>query len=410
MPHIPMMMPFIMAPAPYAYPYAHANLLHRQGGNQNIQPSISRPTTVVKRASTQKLQNKKIEKRVDAPLLHDGPEDERSIRLALAALLDEPSAIGKPVHSIADSARLTTRTPSDGAYTASVTSRATSICEETPSLITTSSFIGDNFTNVDEESLEDESSSSCSLEADLLSISIGIDTRIAAIEAALVEPVAPSIDEPRIGIDIGGVLTEYDFKEKRLVERPESADSVRRIVEHFGKNNVFIVSKVRLGRDMHERALAWLNGPEGFLKRVGLPSVEQSVRFVEEIDGPYGKGVAAAHLGLSFFVDDTGECLESVFAEAEGNSRDFIKRFNGILFHFAKNDRHRWKKSKSLKGMSANFWTHYRAISDWSQVLEGLGIGAVRDGDVDSWNLEEVLACAPWKKPFSSLDFSNLCQ
>jgi hypothetical protein len=150
--------------------------------------------------------------------------------------------------------------------------------------------------------------------------------------------------------------------------------------------------------------LAWLDGPEGFLERVGLPSMEQSVKFVKRINGREGKGVVARDLGLSFFVDDTGEVLESVFADIEGNSGDVIKQFDGVLFHFSSHGK--WKgRSQILQCRS-----HYQEVSSWSKILEVLSTRLVKDTYVDSWNLEEVLSRAPWKKPLSSLEFSALCK
>jgi hypothetical protein len=123
---------------------------------------------------------------------------------------------------------------------------------------------------------------------------------------------------------------------------------------------------------------------------VGLPS--ENVEFVEKISGLDGKGYVAARLGLSFFVDDTGEVLESVFAD-KTNSSDFIKRFDGILFHFASSGRHRWK-TKPRENMSAKFWYHYSAVTKWSEVLECLGIVSASSLQVEeSWMLQRKRQC-----------------
>merc|ERR1712227_412817 len=94
-------------------------------------------------------------------------------------------------------------------------------------------------------------------------------------------------------------------------------DAVRAILGMFGLNNVFLVSKVRLGGRMHRRTQDWLQGPNGFLERTGLPV--ESVVFVSDVSGPNGKGVAANALGLSHFVDNKWEVLRAVFADGAGN-------------------------------------------------------------------------------------------
>lgn len=120
---------------------------------------------------------------------------------------------------------------------------------------------------------------------------------------------------------------------------------------------------------MHRRTQEWLNEPNGFLERVGIPA--GNVVFVSAISGRYGKGAAAAQLGLSHFVDNKWEVLESVFEDKAGNSGDVVQRFDGILFHFASGGAGRWRP-KPPRDMSSDLGSHYWAVSGWSEVLERL--------------------------------------
>lgn len=93
-----------------------------------------------------------------------------------------------------------------------------------------------------------------------------------------------------------------------------------------------------------------------------------NVVFVSEVSGPNGKGVASKHLGLSHFVDNKWEVLQSVFADKAGNSGDLVQRFQGFLFHFANGGTGRWKPKRPF-GMSTDLQAHYCAVSGWSEVL-----------------------------------------
>jgi len=88
-------------------------------------------------------------------------------------------------------------------------------------------------------------------------------------------------------------------------------------------------------------------------------------------NGLNGKGVAAARLGLSHFVDNRWDVLESVFADKAGNSGDFVRRFDGILFHFASGGAGQWKP-KPPHRQSPELRRHYCSVSGWAGVLEHL--------------------------------------
>jgi hypothetical protein len=305
----------------------------------------------------QKLQNKKIEKAASAPLPHPADaasaenlagtasheaaaaaaskRDEQLLRLALGAL-GEKAAMDA----------VTERTESTGLDSTSVTTR-------------TASAIGEEVSSIDADSILEES---------LPRLTSFLDIK------------APEVHEPRIGIDIGDVLTSAG--KDSLWEVPGAIDAVCAVAEIFGSYNVFLVSRVRLGGRMHRMTKQWLERPNGLLERTCIPA--DNVEFVSTINGSDGKGTAAARLGLSHFVDNKWECLEAVFADPTGNSSEFVRRFDGILFHFASGGTGRWKPKSPLSTRS-KFKPHYCAVSGWSEILrllrKGTSASLLRDGD-----------------------------
>jgi hypothetical protein len=172
--------------------------------------------------------------------------------------------------------------------------------------------------------------------------------------------------EPRIGIDIGDVLTSFHKHTNALREVPGASDAVREIVEIFGVDFVFLVSKVRLGGKMHQMSKRWLEKPNGFLQRTGV--LPGNVVFVSSISGIDGKGVAAAQLGLSHFIDNKPEVLRSVFSDKSGNSGELVQRFDGILFHFASGGSGHLKPPVPSR-MDPQMQPHYFGVSGWSEIL-----------------------------------------
>merc|ERR1712232_1207960 len=115
-------------------------------------------------------------------------------------------------------------------------------------------------------------------------------------------------------------------------EAPGAFDAVRCVVQLFGPSNVFLVSKVRLRGNMHRDTKQWLE-TQKFCEKTGV--LEGNIRFVSNVAEPNGKGVVASRLGLSHFVNDKLEVLESVFSDQAGNSGPLVQKFHGCLFHFA---------------------------------------------------------------------------
>lgn len=191
------------------------------------------------------------------------------------------------------------------------------------------------------------------------------------------KPKAPG-DVPRIGIDIGGVLTrESDPAYTGSTDEwdstwmaPGAFDAVKKIVLVFGADNVFLVSKVRPGGNMHRRMEQWLHETVNFCDYTGV--IRDNINFVPAIDGPDGKGAASNQLGLSHFVDDKFEVLRSLWEDPAGNVRHLVERHQGLLFHFAKGG---WSGSPpecEPGEVSPIMRRHYRAVANWLDVLDQL--------------------------------------
>lgn len=199
----------------------------------------------------------------------------------------------------------------------------------------------------------------------------------------------------RVGLDVGGVLNQHnndqssaDSKEwwlKLSSEAPDAIESVRRLVELFGPDNVYVISKV--GADMQRLTETWLHDVMNICGQTGLRA--ENIHFCRKRSGRDGKGPLAARLQLSHFVDDNFECLESVFNDQSGNSREYVEQFRGRLVLFGRSGlgtRCPELPTKMPKGMSS----YVRPAANWHdamQVLDG--------GDLASMALEAVADSTP---------------
>lgn len=181
---------------------------------------------------------------------------------------------------------------------------------------------------------------------------------------------------PRIGIDIGGVLTregDLSFKEGERWgsswEAPGAFEAVRLVVQLFGPDNVFLISKVHINGRMHREAKQWLRTRK-FCETTGLPA--DHIEFVSAVAGPNGKGAAASRLRLSHFVDDKFEVLESVFSGCAGNSGQLVRTFQGVLFHFASGGAGRSAPRCPKSRIAPEMLPHYCGVAGWADVLERL--------------------------------------
>jgi len=329
----------------------------------------------------QKLRNRKMDKLTSAsipPTIEEdvraasraeaaaASRDERLLRLALVAL--HSASHEKP-----------TNRPAAGASTDSTSASSNA------SLATSGRTLSTDSCQTASRSFASPSSTDDDL-SEVVSTAIGDDLSEAVSEASWVQvpaeipglPVQPhEANQPRIGIDIGGVLTrEGDAWAKGARwsadwEAPGAFDAVREIVRSFGPRNVFLVSKVQLGGPMHQQTERWLQ-EMGFFEKTGVLST--SVVFVSAVSGLAGKGVVASRLGLSHFVDDKLEVLQSVISDVAGNAGDFVRRFRGVLFHFASGGSG-CKLPLRPRIMEPDLEDHYCAVSCWSEVLEHLSCG-----------------------------------
>ncbi|CAE7910833.1 unnamed protein product, partial [Symbiodinium necroappetens] len=151
------------------------------------------------------------------------------------------------------------------------------------------------------------------------------------------KPKAPGT-QPRIGIDIGGVLTRQGDRTymgpldewDTTWEADGALDAVGKIAQVFGPSNTFLVSKVSPGKSMHRRMEQWLHETMDFCEVTGVP--KDNIVFVSAVSGTQGKGVVCERLGISHFVDDKIEVLKSVF-EDEANSIFSLARIVNQLKH-----------------------------------------------------------------------------
>lgn len=149
--------------------------------------------------------------------------------------------------------------------------------------------------------------------------------------------VAATVTPAKFAADVGGVLnagdndTEtapVDWEMTTDSAVPGSKEAVRQLVSKFGSEHFYILSKC--GRTMQDKTLTWLFKTMRF-QDVGLR--RKNVFFCRDRSGPNGKGSIAKGLGISHFVDDSDECLWSVYEE--GDSQAAVERHRGKFFHFA---------------------------------------------------------------------------
>ena len=183
------------------------------------------------------------------------------------------------------------------------------------------------------------------------------------------------LEVPRFGSDLGGVITQFtddmsdatnwELKESTAV--PGALEAIARIVRKFGRQNVFIISRV--GPVMRAKSETWLHRTVDICRKTGL--LRQNIRFCKDVTGARGKGVIAASLGLSHFIDDKDGALESVYSDPHGNAREAIERHDGQLYHFPRSglgggppSAARWPQARRPACV--------RPVSGWSDVLRHL--------------------------------------
>ena len=95
------------------------------------------------------------------------------------------------------------------------------------------------------------------------------------------------------------------------------------------------------------------------------------------MSGPRGKGPIAAKIGLSHFVDDKEEAIESIWADAAGNSREAVILHTGQHFHFARSGTGNvapiWKKPPHGHAVAPDVVV---PVANWDSLLAQLNVPA----------------------------------
>ena len=103
---------------------------------------------------------------------------------------------------------------------------------------------------------------------------------------------------------------------------------------------------------------------QGLLRDDAL--LRSNILFVPHRDGPRGKGALARQLGISHFVDDREECLQSVLEDPYGNCAEHITRHSGVLYHFLGGQAGRPVEPANCAP------PEYHAVWNWSELLVDL--------------------------------------
>ena len=136
-------------------------------------------------------------------------------------------------------------------------------------------------------------------------------------------------DVPRLGIDVGGVLSKkskyrYPYGEEWKTAMKGAFPFLVLFGLKYGPENIFIISRVNhlpRGDSKH-----WVNkfvesiGIAEFPRGLGVP--EENVRLVTERHGPFGKGPVCKEYGITHYIDDEPDCLWSFWADECGHAAE----------------------------------------------------------------------------------------
>jgi hypothetical protein len=189
-------------------------------------------------------------------------------------------------------------------------------------------------------------------------------------------PVTRSPPPKRFASDVGGVLNAgdndsdtapVDWHLRTDSAVPDAKESVKVLVDEYGPDNFFIMSKC--GPAMQKKTRIWLFETMRF-QDVGLK--KKNVLFCTDRTGVNGKGSIARGLGISHFVDDSDACLWSVYEE--GNSQAAVEMHGGKFFHFGWGGSKRypprardWNESERPQGLVT-------PVRNWREVLSALNL------------------------------------
>lgn len=164
----------------------------------------------------------------------------------------------------------------------------------------------------------------------------------------------------RVGVDIGRVIIGGDgpgdtsFFGDDYLKTPEvllSVDKVGQLVEYYGKDNVFLVSKC--GALVRKKTLDWLYFHD-FFSWTGFKG-EENIHFCRE---RRDKAPIAMKLKLDWFIDDKWACLRPMSGVV------------GRLTLFGPQKRNTWKSTPfqegSRIGQGSTVWEHVQGWEDIS--------------------------------------------
>ena len=176
--------------------------------------------------------------------------------------------------------------------------------------------------------------------------------------------------EKRVGIDIGGVLCIH---QKDMInstnswwldaemEVPHAMQGLACLVDALGRDNVFIISKAKYR--MQRQLETWLFHTMDICGQTGI--LRENIAFCTQRNGPNGKGVQAKAFRLSHFLDDKLECLESIYGDPAGNSREHVDAREGKLVLFARSG-----MGRRTPSVPHRLPTHvFVAAANWHEVL-----------------------------------------
>lgn len=237
----------------------------------------------------------------------------------------------------------------------------------------------------------------------------------------------------KLAIDVGNVISQNDTdsgdlasyiaSNEHIVPSLECAEACHRLVNHFGTEHVYILSKCK--HSMQLATVQLLNrsihGGGSFLERTGIQprnvlfctsktgGGEGKVRLVplnsEDKRGPrvamgnVGKGAVARSCQLTHLIDDRDDCLLSFMLEGHLACQQVQNLDQGALIHFGRHARVPTKerietflakdnvqigngKGGVDRAISACQQSWIPAVHEWSDVLETFGLANDDDDEV----------------------------
>lgn len=179
------------------------------------------------------------------------------------------------------------------------------------------------------------------------------------------------VGDARIGLDIVGVITKSAASDADVLsewgvdhEAPGAFDALRRLVDLFGQDNVFIVGRARHGSLLHRKTEHWLHETCSFCKRTGV--LRNNIVFYSAVDGELddGEGAIVRQLRLTHLVASTLNFL-SALVDAE-----LVASHNGLLLHLAMAEGS--VPAGPVEQVQSEMRPFYRRVGTWQEALRAL--------------------------------------